>query len=54
MITSLDAEKALEKIQPPLHAKSLGWIRDARHIPKLNKENIHQDNIQHKSKQRET
>ena len=32
----------------PLYVKSLGGIRDTRCIPKHNKSNTHQANIQHK------
>jgi hypothetical protein len=42
MIISLDAEKALDKIQHPFMIKSLGKIRNSRPIPKHNKSNIEQ------------
>ena len=51
IIISLDAYKAFYKI---LHVKSLGEIRDSRHIPKHNKGNIQQANGQHQVKWRET
>jgi hypothetical protein len=53
MIISLDAEKALEKIQHPFMI-SLGRIRNSRPIPKHNKSNIQQTSSQHQTKWRET
>jgi hypothetical protein len=44
-MTISDAEKPFEKIQKPLHVKSLGEIRDMRCIPKHNKSNIQQANL---------
>lgn len=41
---SLDAEKAIDKIQQPFKIKGLGEIRDTKGIPKHNKANIQQTN----------
>ena len=40
IIISLDAEKAFDKMQDPIHDKSLGKIRNSRPISKHNKSNI--------------
>lgn len=47
IIMSLDAEKVFEKNSTPLHIKSLGKVRESRHIPEHNKSNIEQANNQH-------
>jgi hypothetical protein len=52
MIISLDAEKALEKIQHPFMI-SLGRIRNSRPIPKHNKSNLQQISSQHQNKWKE-
>jgi hypothetical protein len=49
-IISLDAEKALDKIQHPFMVKSLGKIRNSRPIPKHDKSNLQQTSSQHQSK----
>jgi hypothetical protein len=57
MIISLDAEKAFDKIQYPIHAKSIkriGETRNSRSISKYNESNIQQANSQHQTKWRET
>jgi hypothetical protein len=54
MIFSLDAEKALDKIQLPFMIKSLGKIRNSKPIPKYNKSNTQQTSNQHQTKWRET
>ena len=54
MIISLDAKKALDKIQHPFMLKSLGRIRNSRSIPKHRKSNIQQTSSQHQTKYRET
>jgi hypothetical protein len=54
MIISLDAEKVFDKIQHPIHNKSLGMIKNSRPMPKHNKSNIQQTSNQHQSKWRET
>ena len=54
MIISLDAEKVFDKIQHPIHNKSLGMIKNSRPMPKHNKSNIQQTSNQHQSKLRET
>jgi hypothetical protein len=53
MTTSLDAEKAFDKIQHPFML-SIGEIRNSRPIPKHNKSNLLQTNIQYQIKWRET
>jgi hypothetical protein len=52
MIISLDAEKALDKVQYPFFKKSLVEVRDTRHIPKYNKGYIHPANSQYQIKWR--
>ena len=54
MITSLDALKKPSKNTAPLHAKSLGEIRNSWHITKHDKSNIQQSTKQHKIKWRVT
>ena len=54
MIISLDTEKAFDKIQHPIHVKSLGKIWNSRPILKHSKSNIEQTNSQHQAKWRET
>ena len=54
MIISLDAEKVFDKIQHPIHNKSLGMIKNSRPMPKHNKSNIQQSSSQYQTKWRET
>jgi hypothetical protein len=59
MIISLDAEKALDKIQHPfmirvLEISGIQEYSKIRTIPKYNKSNIQQISSQHQSKWRET
>jgi hypothetical protein len=51
-IISLDAEKAFDKNPLLLHVKSLGEVRNSRHIPKHNKGKIKQTHSQHQIKWR--
>ena len=50
MIISLDAEKAFDKMQDPIHDKSLGKIRNSRPIPTFGKSNIQHTSSQHQDK----
>ena len=52
MIISLDAGISLKNLTP-LHVKSLGEIRNIRHIPKHNQCSIEQSNSQYQTKWRE-
>jgi hypothetical protein len=53
IITSLDAEKAFDKMQHSFMIKSLGKNRNPRPIPKHNKSNLQEISSQHQSKLRE-
>jgi hypothetical protein len=54
MIISLDAEKAFDNVQTPIHDNSLGKIRNSRPIPKHNKtNNLQETSSQHQTKWRE-
>ena len=54
MISSLEAEKSFDKVQPPLHDKCSGEIRDTRDILQYNIGSLQQAHIQHQTKGTET
>ena len=54
IIISLDAEKAFDKNQKPLHDKGVGEIRDTRNISKHNKSNIQPADSQYQIKWKDT